>query len=158
MTQRTIFINGLIVLALLLFGVRMWLLNAPEALSDGIKIHHLEDLPDGGERTIQFAADQAGWKPIGKGPLVIRSSGTIDIGGQRTLPDDTKRPGDEKALVPTLPYGMLVGKIGENGKPFRIGQIAQVAIKDTVYIAINDADYSDNTGTYTVDIKRHYIR
>jgi hypothetical protein len=100
MTQRSILINGIIVLALLLFGVRMWLVNAPEPVNDGIKIQQMEDLADGAERTIQFAADQAGWKAIGKGPLIIRSSGTIDIGGQRTVPDDKVRPGDEKALVP----------------------------------------------------------
>jgi hypothetical protein len=158
MTQRNLFINGLILLAVLLFGLRMWLVNPPDTIGDGIEVRQTKDETDGTERIIHFAADQAGWRPIAKGPIVIRSSGTIDIGGQRTVPDDEARPGDEKALVPTLPYGMLVGKIGEKGQPFKIGKIAQVAIKDTVYIAINDSDYSDNSGTYTVKVTHDYIR
>lgn len=69
------------------------------------------------------------------------------------VPDDTKRKGDEKALAPRLPYGMLIGKIGENGQPFRIGVWNKISVKDTVYLAINDDDHSDNSGSYRITIR-----
>ena len=148
--QRNIFIYGLVVLAVLLFAVRMWVVNLPEPMtSSNVRVH---PLAIDAQRLTEIRGNEPGWKAIGRGPITIEARGTIDIGGMETSPDDEKRPGDEKALVPTLPYGMLVGKIGENGTPFRIGKRAQVAMKENVYIAINDADHSDNSGSYTIKL------
>jgi hypothetical protein len=159
MTQRDIFIYGLCALALLLFAVRLWLVNDSKAEQEPpviVQSLPAENLDDGDDRTIQLPANDAAWKPVGRGPLIITATGRIDLGGMRTTPDDKKRPGDDKALVPSLPYGTLVGRIGENGKPFKIGIRAQVAQRDVLYLNVNDADYTDNSGTYTVTLKRGY--
>lgn len=159
MTQRDIFIYGLVALALLLFVVRLWLVNDPRAEQEQPMIMQslpAENLEDGDERTIQLPASDAAWKPVGRGPLIITATGKVDLGGLRTVPNDEKRPGDDKALVPSLPYGTLVGRIGENGKPFKLGVKAQVAQRDVLYLNVNDADYTDNSGAYTVTLKRGY--
>lgn len=159
MTQRDIFIYGLVAVALLLFVVRLWLVNDRQAeQSPPVVVQSLpaENLDEGAERTIQLPSNDAAWKPVGRGPLVITATGTIDLGGIRTVPNDDKRPGDEKALVPSLPYGTLIGRIGENGRPFKIGIRAQVAQRDVLYLNVNDADYTDNSGAYTVTLKRGY--
>jgi hypothetical protein len=159
MTQRDLFIYGLVILAVVLFAVRMWLVNHPgadEVQPPIVQALPAENLDEGDERTIQLPANDAAWKPIGRGPLIITATGKVDLGGIQTTPNDEKRPGDAKTLVPSLPYGMLVGRIGENGKPFRIGARAQVAQRDVLYLNINDSDYADNSGSYTVTLKRGY--
>lgn len=160
MSQRDLFIYGLIALAVLLFVVRLWLVNHPEAdvqeQQPVVQALPVDDLEEGDQRTIQLPADDPAWKPIGRGPLMITATGTVDLGGIRTVANDEKRPGDDKALVPSLPYGTLVGRIGENGKPFKLGVRAQVAQHDVFYLNINDSDYADNSGAYTVTFKRGY--
>lgn len=153
MTQRTIFINGLIVLAVFLFALRMWLVNStPDEPPARI------DPPAGVERSIRINADKREWIAIGRGPMLIRAEGSADLGGRIAVPDDNKQPGNSRSLVPGLPNGMLVGKIGENGEPFRIGRISQIAMNETVYLAINDDEHSDNNGFYTVRLSRDLIR
>jgi hypothetical protein len=159
MTQRDIFIYGLVALAVLLFAVRMWLVNDPQAEQTPAAVVRslpAESLSEGDQRTIELPANDPNWKPIGRGPLIVTATGKVDLGDVRTVPDDENKPGDAKALVPTLPYGMLVGRIGENGKPFRIGARAQIAQRGVLYLNVNDADYSDNSGSYTVTLKRGY--
>jgi hypothetical protein len=149
----------LVALAAVLFVVRLWVVNVqPEDEKPAAVVRTLpaDDLADGQESTIQIPANDPNWKPVGRGPLMIKAAGKVDIGGLQTAPDDEKKHGDDKALVPALPYGMLVGRIGENGKPFRIGRIAQVAQHDVLYLNINDSDYSDNSGAYTITVKRAY--
>lgn len=159
MTQRDFFIYGLVALVIVLFVVRLWLVNHPGTAEEQPPIVQrlpAENLDEGDERTIQLPANDAAWKPVGRGPLMISATGKVDLGGIQTVPNDEKRPGNAKALVPSLPYGMLVGRIGENGKPFRIGTRAQVAQRDVLYLNINDSDYADNSGAYTVTLKRGY--
>lgn len=151
MSQRSIFIYGLIVLAVVLLAIRLWIVNGPEFQRDA-PTGQPRALPIGFERVIELRANEPGWKAVGSGPLTIKAEGTIDIGGLQTAPDDNRWAGDARALVRGLPYGMLVAKIGETGEPFRVGKMAQVAMKDVVYLAINDADYSDNSGSYTVTL------
>lgn len=159
MTQRDFFIYGLVALAVVLSVVRLWLVNHPGAAEEQAPIVQTlpaDNLGEGDERTIQLPANDAAWKPVGRGPLIITATGKVDLGGIQTAPNDEKKPGDAKALVPSLPYGILVGRIGENGKPFRVGARAQVAQRDVIYLNINDSDYSDNSGAYTVTLKRGY--
>ena len=159
MTQRDIFVYGLVALAVALFAVRLWLVNVrPEEEGSAAAVVTLpaDDLADGQQRTIQIVANDPNWKAIGRGPLMVTATGKVDLGGLQTAPDDEKRHGDDKALVPALPYGMLIGRVGENSKPFRIGRIAQIAQHDVLYLNINDSDYSDNSGEYTVTVKRGY--
>lgn len=154
MSQKSIFITGLIVLCVLLFVVRMWIVNSPEASSENSNSQvQQSELSKTLGNTFEMPANQGGWRAVGMGPMDIRAAGTIDLGGQTAVPDDSKRKGDEKALAPRLPYGMLIGKIGENGQPFRIGVWNKISVKDTVYLAINDDDHSDNSGFYTVTIR-----
>jgi hypothetical protein len=150
--QRTIFIYGVVVLAFGLFVVKMFLVNSPESEPPKPQPEYEKPLEQDAERVIAIKADEPGWKPIGRGPIRITADGTVDIGGLMTAPDDKQRPGDDKAFVPQLPYGRLVAKIGENGAPFSIGKRAQVAKKEIVYVAINDSDYSDNSGSYIVTV------
>jgi hypothetical protein len=150
--QRTIFLYGLVVLAIALFVVKMFLVNGPEPEPPRSQPEYEKPLADDAVRVIEVKADEPGWKPVGRGPIRITAEGQIDIGGLMTAPDDKQRAGDEKALVPQLPYGRLVAKIGEDGAPFSIGKRGQVAKKEIVFVAINDSDYSDNTGSYTVTV------
>jgi hypothetical protein len=155
MTQKNIFVTGLVVLCVLLFVLRMWLVNTPEPKSENsVSPDSLSRTPSVEGNTIELPANQGGWRPVGKGPMDIRAAGKIDLGGGRTaVPDDTTRKGDEKAMAPKLPYGMLIGKIGEAGEPFRIGVWNKISMNAVVYLAINDDDHSDNSGYYTVTIK-----
>lgn len=150
--QKTIFIYGIVLLAIGLFVVKMWLVNGPEPIQLKTQPVYEKALEQDAERMIEMRADEPGWKPVGRGPMRISSDGKIDIGQFETTPDDKQRPGDEKALAPKLHYGNLVCKIGENGQPFYVGRRAQVASRDIVYLAINDSDYSDNSGSYVVTI------
>lgn len=155
MTQKNIFVTGLVVLCVLLFIVRMWLVNSPERGNENsVSPRAVTETPSVAGDTFEMPANKGGWRPVGKGPMDIRAAGRIDLGGGRTaVPDDTKRNGDEKALAPALPYGMLIGKIGEDGEPFRIGKWNKISMNAVVYLAINDDDHSDNSGYYTVTIK-----
>jgi|GEM_PF-6801071 len=163
MSQRTIFIYGLIAVLVVLFLLRVWMVNHPAASGTNIAPVSpplpADDLAEGEQKMIRISAAKRDWTPIGTGPMILTASGTVDLGGGlRTAPDDTKRAGDERLLVPELSYGMLIGKIGENGKPFRIGRGAQIGQKQTVYLVVNDADHSDNSGEYIVTIRRGYRR
>jgi hypothetical protein len=151
--QRTIFLYSVVAFVIILFILRMVVVNIPEQVSEGQPRTQLRQLPEGNEQAIEIYANESKWMPVGRGPLTIAAAGTADLGnGLKTAPDDQKKPGDNKALVPDLPYGMLVGKVGENGAPFRIGKHAQIAMKETVFLAINDDDYSDNSGSYVITV------
>jgi hypothetical protein len=57
--------------------------------------------------------------------------------------------------LPNQPTGALIGRIGEKGDPFYIGADKapfQVSAKGHLFIGINDFDFSDNTGKFTVTI------
>jgi len=150
--QRTIFLYGLVVVALGLFAVKMLLVNAPESEPLKPQPENEKPLEPDAERIIAINANAPGWKPVGRGPMRITASGTIDLGGLKTPPGGMKRPAGDKALAPNLNYGALLCKIGENGQPFFIGTRGQVASKEIVYLAINDSDYSDNSGSYIVTV------
>jgi hypothetical protein len=150
--QRTIFLYGLVIVAFGLFVVKMLLVNGPEPEQPQPQPESAKPLERDAERVIALNANEPGWKPVGRGPMRITADGAIDIGGLKTGPGDKKRPGDDKALAPKLPYGALICRIGEQGQPFFIGNHGQVASKEIVYLAINDSDYSDNSGSYIVTI------
>jgi hypothetical protein len=153
MQIRTIFIYGLFVLAVALIGIRLWLVNGPEAQQTSSVVSTAPTpLASDEQRIIELQANE-NWRLIGKGPIRIRASGTADLGGGlKTAPNDEQKPGDETALAPDLPYGTLVARIGENGKPFKIGISGQINAREPVYLAINDGDRSDNSGFYTVTL------
>jgi hypothetical protein len=153
MQIRTIFLYGLVVLAFFLFALRMWLVNGPETPNETETVTAQPTPLDTDEvRVIELNASET-WKLVGKGPLRITATGTVDLGnGLRTVANDEKRKGDASTTAPDLPYGTLVARLGENGKPFKIGIRGQIAAKDNIYLAINDGDRSDNSGSYVVTL------
>jgi hypothetical protein len=151
MTVKAIFGTGLLILAVFLIGVRMWIVNLPEDSAPEQPAPPKLYLDEGEQRVIEIYANQPGWTLVAHGPVKLESYGLIDVGGLESDPrGNVNRPGDAKALVPRLPYGALVAKIGEKGEPFAIEWYTQVSMKEMVYVAINDADYSDNSGSYTL--------
>jgi hypothetical protein len=154
MQFRTIFIYGLFVLAVFLIVVRLWLVNGPDVnqTDDRSLIFQPTPLDVDEKRVIELQATES-WRLVGKGPMRILATGTVELGsGRTTTPNDTKRAGDANATAPDLPYGTLLAKIGENGKPFKIGISGQIAAKAVIYLTINDSDRSDNSGFYTITL------
>jgi len=150
MSFRSIFTIGLLTLAITLAGVRMMIVNRED---DEAKVPRAQKLylSKGEKRTMDLFADQPGWIPVAYGPIDIECFGVIDIGGVESDPrGNVTVPGDAHALIPRLPYGAVVAKIGENGQPFAVEFFSQISMKEMVYVAINDSNYSDNTGAYTL--------
>jgi hypothetical protein len=52
-------------------------------------------------------------------------------------------------------YGALIGRLGEDGKPFFVGtNFELVATKDgQLYFTVNDWTCEDNSGTFNLTIK-----
>ena len=104
------------------------------------------------DKIINFPASREGWYSIGSGNFILEVSGQIDIGGVTLTPKGWSKLGDNTALVAGLPFGAMIAKIG-NGKPFLVGYNHKFDTQEQVYIAINDSDYSDNSGNFKVRIK-----
>lgn len=57
--------------------------------------------------------------------------------------------------LPNQPTGAVIGRIGKKGTPFYIGDDKapfQLPRKGNLFIGVNDFDFSDNTGKFTVTI------
>jgi len=78
----------------------------------------------------------------------------VERGGITSTPQGVIRSGEgvKNALAPELPFGAIIAKIG-NGKPFLVGYKKDFNTQEQVYLAINDSDYSDNSGSFTIRIK-----
>jgi hypothetical protein len=112
-------------------------------------------LPRNGDGSISFPASDAGWHPIGQGRFSLRIAGWIDYGGQQATPDGSgltaKETDSPRAKAPGIDLGVLIAKIGPTGQPFKVGSYREFnSGTETVYIAINDSYYGDNTGAYTI--------
>ena len=64
-------------------------------------------------------------------------------GGSRMAPE---------APVPNAPAGALIGRIGEDGDPFAIGNLPAVQMPGDglLYLSVNDGERSDNSGQFVV--------
>ena len=91
--------------------------------------------------------------------VVFNASGQIAFGKS---PGQTSDPGGNNAERranypdPTVPVGALLGKIG-NGAPFAIGMQTQplpMPASGRLMLGVNDNELSDNSGFYTVTIKK----
>jgi hypothetical protein len=108
-------------------------------------------LPRNSDGSYKFPANYEGWYPIGEGNFTIEVKGSINFGGAVASPDRSPIMGNNDALVPGEPFGVLVGKIGERGQPFAVGYSHTfVTNGQTAYIAVNDSYYGDNTGSYII--------
>ena len=153
MSVRTIFGIGLAVLALFLVGVRMLIVNTPEEKPVEAPPPPKLYLDAGEQKMMEINATEPGWTLVAHGPVTIESSGLINVGGLDSDPrGNVNRPGNANTIVPNLPYGALLAKVGENGQPFAVEWYAQIAMKEMVYVAINDSDYTDNSGSYTITV------
>lgn len=161
MNQIKLLLVGILIIGILLLGFGAYFIFKPDkpAQEDQnptpvpISIPPVNTSTPSG-KTLVLQANESGWKSIGSGKITIHVSGTIDFGGQQATPDTSMIMGDSTALVPGVPFGAVVGKIGENGKPFKVGSLYKFNTSENVYIAINDSTYSDNTGSYTITIER----
>jgi hypothetical protein len=89
--------------------------------------------------------------------LLFQASGSINIDKQTQV----YQTGEEylnwnkKKALPNQPTGAIIGRIGKKGRPFYIGDDEapfQMSEKGRLYIGVNDFDYSDNSGKFTVTI------
>jgi hypothetical protein len=91
--------------------------------------------------------------------VMFQASGTINYGqsaGQSASPDGA---GERRANYPdpTVPVGALIAKVGNNGKPFAIGNQRQalgMPGSGRLFLGINDNERQDNSGAFTVVIAR----
>jgi len=151
MSVRKIFGVGLVFLAMFLVGLRVWIVNTPDEKPVDPPPPPKLYLDTGEQKTMEINATEPGWTLVAHGPITIESYGLINVGGLDSDPrGNVNRPGDANTVVPNLPYGALLAKVGENGQPFAVEWYAQISMREMIYVAINDSDYSDNTGTYTV--------
>jgi hypothetical protein len=59
--------------------------------------------------------------------------------------------GDATAKVSGIPFGVLLAKEGDTGQPVQAGPCRNFKSGDkTVYVAVNDSDFSNNHGSYVV--------
>ena len=153
MSVRAIFGIGLVILAVCLVGVRMWIVNAPEDKPVEPPPPPKLYLDAGEQKMMEINATEPGWTLVAHGPVTIESYGLINVGGLDSDPrGNVNRPGDAHTIVPNLPYGALLAKVGEDGQPFAVEWYAQISMRDMVYVAINDSDYTDNSGSYTIAV------
>ena len=62
-------------------------------------------------------------------------------------------PASSTFPAPDLPCWSLIARIG-NGPPFEVGTSTLVtATSGRLYLGVNDGDFSDNSGSWTVNIK-----
>jgi PA-IL-like protein len=112
--------------------------------------------------TINVPANQA-WTDTGINVnagdrVAFQASGEIQFGrtaGMTATPDGN---GSMRGNYPdpSVPVGALIGKIG-NGAPFGIGMQTQalgMPATGRLFLGVNDNDYSDNSGAFTVSIRR----
>jgi hypothetical protein len=129
----------------------MWIVNTTDETTSEPPPQTKLYLDDGEERRLDIKASEPGWKIVAHGPVALEAYNVIDIGGVESDPRGSASvPGDERALVPRLPYGALVAKIGERGEPFAVEWYTVISMKDIVYVAVNDSEYSDNSGSFTL--------
>jgi hypothetical protein len=105
----------------------------------------------------------AGWVATGltvrKGDLVsFDTSGEVqlsDNGADRAKSTGTTRAAP-LAPLPTVNAGALIGRIGNSGKPFGVGDQASVPMPDDgmLYLAVNDDERGDNAGEFIVVVSR----
>jgi hypothetical protein len=91
--------------------------------------------------------------------VMFQASGEITYGrtpGQTATPDGgaDRRPNYPD---PSAPVGALVGKIGNNGKPFGIGTQSQALAmpgSGRLFLGVNDNELGDNGGSFSVIVAK----
>ena len=115
-------------------------------------------------RTITVDARQA-WTDTGitvnTGDQVsFQASGEIQFGrsaGQSATPDGNTAGRSGNYPDPTVPVGALIGRVGNNGKPFAIGMQTQplpMPASGRLFLGVNDNELGDNSGAFTVIVTK----
>jgi hypothetical protein len=108
--------------------------------------------------SLMVPAQQA-WTPTG---LAVRRGErlTFTANGQITFPGTASPQGSSETNqgnpLPAAPTGALIGKIGQNGQPFVIGNSATITAPAAgqLFVGINDGHFGDNNGSFQVQIQR----
>lgn len=95
---------------------------------------------------------------VGQKVCTVMVSGRINYsGGDKDRwadADSNIDPAAYNSLAPGIPFGTLIGKIGEHGKWFQVGSHRSISNDgETVYLIVNDSRYDDNSGAYSVIVK-----
>jgi len=91
--------------------------------------------------------------------VMFQASGQINYGqgpGMTAPPDGG---GDHRSNYPEpgAPVGALIGKVGNNGKPFGIGSQRQalgMPASGRLFLGVNDNERGDNSGAFTVVVAK----
>jgi hypothetical protein len=62
---------------------------------------------------------------------------------------------NNKKSIPNQPTGAIIAKVGKRGEAFYVGDDKapfQITQKGNLFIGVNDFDFSDNTGKFTVTV------
>jgi hypothetical protein len=91
------------------------------------------------------------------GPLNIYPDAISGPGGQVTICPDVENPTNLVCAMEGKPFGALIGKIGEDGSSFYIGDALSIEAGESgrLYLAVNDYydTYDDNQAGFTVIFK-----
>ena len=116
-------------------------------------------VPPGGVRVPATAGWVATGMTVRKGELIFfDASGEVRLSGGDA--DRARSAGTNRtatlAPLPTVNAGALIGRIGNNGRAFGIGDQASVPMPDSgmLYLAVNDDDRNDNAGEFIVVVNR----
>jgi hypothetical protein len=110
--------------------------------------------------TIVVDADVSTWIDSGitiqkNDEIKIVVSGSIDFGGVQSGPDGSPDLEPGLGVLPTAPYGALLGKIG-SGEPFIVGSLYQSTAQSdgVLMLLVNDVpdQYNDNSGVFVATI------
>ncbi len=106
-------------------------------------------VPVGEKVTISSTSSE--WVEICSSDCTVSVQGSVDYGGEIATPDSSPRMGDKTAKADGIPFGVLVAKVGKDGKPFHVGSSKTIQSGEkAVYVVVNDSYYADNKGSYTV--------
>lgn len=127
--------------------------------SQGSAVEAQPYVPPGGIRVPATAGWVATGLTVRRGELVA-----FDATGEVQLSDnaaDRARPAGANRIarfapLPTVSAGALIGRIGNNGAPFGIGDQASVPMPAAgmLYLAVNDDERGDNAGEFVVVARR----
>jgi len=137
-------------------------LDAPAVESAGLDAETMITVP-------AIAEEDAEWVSAGMviaGTVVrLRATGEVQWHSERAEvgPNGTGAvPGEAEGdpfqyLAPDAPCGALLGKVGEDGEPFLIGEQFEGALQESgeLYFAVNDCRgyFLDNTGAFAVTVE-----
>ncbi|MCP5103833.1 MAG: hypothetical protein GY950_10665 [bacterium] len=83
------------------------------------------------------------------GSIYINKETQVYQNGELTLTMNNKKS------LPNQPTGAIIARVGKRGEPFYVGDDKapfQITQKGNLYIGVNDFDFSDNSGQFTVTI------